>query len=168
MQKSKRKDSIFFILLTVFLFNSCSVEQRLENKFRRAERRIEKLTIKYPKLLKRDTVQDTFSITIPLIKHDTTFIDTTSDTTYIYKDKLRIKYIRVGDTTYIEGECKGDTIVRTVEIPIERVVVRKQSIVEQLGKNVKRIIAGITFLIIVAIAIAALFKILKKSIWPLG
>ncbi len=168
MQKSKRKNSLFYLFLIAIILNSCSLEKRLESKLKRAERKIEKLTIKYPKLLKRDTVQDTFSITIPLIKHDTTFIDTTSDTTYIYKDKLRIKYIRVGDTTYIEGECKGDTIVRTVEIPIERVVVRKQSIVEQLGKNVKRIIAGITFLIIVAIAIAALFKILKKSIWPLG
>ena len=119
-------------------------------------------------LIKRDTVKDTFNMVIPAIKHDTAFIDTTSDTTYIYKNKLRIKYIRVGDTTYIEGECKSDTIVRTVEIPIERIVVRKQSIIEQLGKNARRIIAGFTFLIIVAIAIAALFKILKKSIWPLG
>tara|TARA_R100000900_G_scaffold91953_1_gene71566 strand:- start:41 stop:547 length:507 start_codon:yes stop_codon:yes gene_type:complete len=168
MQKSKRKNSLLYLFLIGILLNSCSLETRLERKQRRAERKIEKLTIMYPDLLKRDTVKDTFNIITSSIKHDTSFIDTTSDTTYIYKDKLRIKYVRVGDTTYIEGECKGDTIIRTVEIPVETIVVRKQSIVEQLGKNVKRIIAGITFLIIVAIAIAALFKILKKSIWPLG
>ena len=168
MQKSKRKNSLFYLLLISLLFNSCTLEQRLEKKKRRAERKIEKLTIMYPDLLKHDTIKDTFSMVIPAIKHDTAFIDTTSDTTYIYKDKLRIKYIRVGDTTYIEGECKSDTIVRAVEIPVERIVVRKQSIIEQLGKNARRIIAGFTFLIIVAIAIAALFKILKKSIWPLG
>ena len=145
MQKNKRKNSILYLFLISLILNSCTLEKRLEKKKRRAERKIEKLTLMYP-----------------------AFIDTTSDTTYIYKNKLRIKYIRVGDTTYIEGECKSDTIVRTVEIPIERIVVRKQSIIEQLGKNARRIIAGFTFLIIVAIAIAALFKILKKSIWPLG
>tara|TARA_R110002020_G_scaffold3144_1_gene14406 strand:- start:2338 stop:2844 length:507 start_codon:yes stop_codon:yes gene_type:complete len=168
MQKNKRKNSILYLFLISLILNSCTLEKRLEKKKRRAERKIEKLTLMYPDLLKRDTVKDTFNMVIPAIKHDTAFIDTTSDTTYIYKNKLRIKYIRVGDTTYIEGECKSDTIVRTVEIPIERIVVRKQSIIEQLGKNARRIIAGFTFLIIVAIAIAALFKILKKSIWPLG
>lgn len=161
MQKSKRKNSLFYLFLVAIILNSCSLEKRLESKLRRAERKIEKLTIKYPKLLKRDTVQDTFSITIPSIKHDTAFIDTTSDTTYIYKDKLRIKYIRVGDTTYIEGECKSDTITRTIEIPVERIVVRKQGIVEQIKNNFKGIFIYLILLIALIIGIKVGWKFIK-------
>lgn len=161
MQKSKRKNSLFYLFLVAIILNSCSLEKRLESKLRRAERKIEKLTIKYPKLLKRDTVQDTFSITIPSIKHDTAFIDTTSDTTYIYKDKLRIKYIRVGDTTYIEGECKSDTITRTIEIPVERVVVKKQGIVEQIKNNFKGIFIYLILLIALIIGIKVGWKFIK-------
>ena len=161
MQKSKRKNSLFYLFLVAIILNSCSLEKRLESKLRRAERKIEKLTIKHPELLKRDTVQDTFSITIPSIKHDTAFIDTTSDTTYIYKDKLRIKYIRVGDTTYIEGECKSDTITRTIEIPVERVVVRKQGIVEQIKNNFKGIFIYLVLLIALIIGIKVGWKFIK-------
>lgn len=161
MQKNKRKNSLFYLFLVAIILNSCSLEKRLESKLRRAERKIEKLTIKYPELLKKDTLHDTFSIIIPSIKHDTAFIDTTSDTTYIYKDKLRIKYIRVGDTTYIEGECKNDTIVRTIEIPVERVVVRKQGIVEQIKNNFKGIFIYLILLIALIVGIKIAWKFIK-------
>jgi hypothetical protein len=161
MQKSKRKNSIFFILLIIFLFNSCSLEQRLENKFRRAERKIEKLTIKYPGLLKQDTVKDTFTIITSSVKHDTSFIDTTSDTTYIYKDKIRIKYIRVGDTTYIEGECKSDTIIKTLEIPVKQIIIRKESVIDQVVKYFKRSIIWVIILLVIAIALKIAWKFIK-------
>ena len=161
MQQSKRKNSLFYLFLILLICSSCSLEKRLDNKQRRAERKIEKLTIKYPQLLRRDTVKDTFNIITPLVKHDTSFIDTTSDTTYIYKDKLRIKYIRIGDTTYIEGECKSDTIVQTIEIPVERIVVRKQSIAEQLSKNLKRILIYLFLLVILVVGIKIAWKFIK-------
>jgi len=152
----------YLICIFALLLSSCSLESKMERKLRKAERKIEKLTIKYPKLLKRDTVQDTFSITIPSIKHDTAFIDTTSDTTYIYRDKLRIKYIRVGDTTYIEGECKSDTITRTIEIPVERVVVREEGVLDQIKRYLKRYL----FWIILIASLAVLVKIGWKFIKP--
>jgi hypothetical protein len=161
MQQSKRKNSLLYLFLILLICSSCSLEKRLDNKQRRAERKIEKLTIKYPQLLRRDTVKDTFNIITPLVKHDTSFIDTTSDTTYIYKDKLRIKYIRIGDTTYIEGECKSDTIVQTIEIPVERIVVRKQSIAEQLSKNLKRILIYLFLLVILVVGIKIAWKFIK-------
>jgi len=162
MQKSKRKDGIFFILLIVFLFNSCSVEQRLENKFRRAERRIEKLTIKYPRLLNQDTLHDTFNIVSDRIEHDTSFINIPGDTTYLYKDKLRIKYVRVGDTVYIQGECKSDTIIHTVEIPFEKVVVREEGILDQMKRHLRRYL----FWIILILSLVVLVKIGWKFIKP--
>ena len=162
MQKSKRKDGIFFILLIVFLFNSCSVEQRLENKFRRAERRIEKLTTKYPRLLNKDTLHDTFNIVSDRIEHDTSFINIPGDTTYLYKDKLRIKYVRVGDTVYIQGECKSDTIIHTVEIPFEKVVVREEGILDQMKRHLRRYL----FWIILILSLVVLIKIGWKFIKP--
>ena len=168
MQQSKRKNSLLYLFLILFVFNSCSLENRIENKQRRAERKIEKLTIKYPQLLKQDTITDTLNVYIPEIKHDTSFIDTTSDTTYIYKDKLRIKYIRVGDTTYIEGECKSDTIIQTVNIPVERIVVRKQGIIEQLSKNLKKILIYLFLILLLVLVLSIGWKFIKKTIWPLG
>ena len=112
--------AIYFAL--IILLGSCS-EAR---KFRRAEKKIYRLTQKYPDLLKKDTLHDTFSIVTPEIKYDTQFVDKPGDTTYINNEKLEIKYVRIGDTTYIEGKCKSDTVIQTVEIPVERIVIRKE------------------------------------------
>ena len=161
MQKSKRKNSLFYLLLVVILLNSCSLEKKLENKFRRAERKIEKLTIKYPELLKKDTLRDTFKIFSNGVKHDTSFVSLPGDTTYVYKDKLKIKYIRVGDTTYIEGECKSDTIIQTIEIPVDQIVVRKESIIDQIVKYFKRSIIWVIILLVIAIVIKIAWKFIK-------
>ena len=67
MQQSKRKNSLLYLFLILLICSSCSLEKRLDNKQRRAERKIEKLTIKYPQLLRRDTVKDTFNIITPLV-----------------------------------------------------------------------------------------------------
>jgi len=149
------------------ILSSCSLEKRIEHRLRRAERKIEKLTIKYPSILKKDTLHDTIEVYTPLVQYDTSFIDTNRDTIFINKDRLSIKYIRVGDTTFIQGECKSDTIIKTIKVPYEKVVVRKQGIIEQLGKNLKRILLiGFTLLILL-IALYVIFKLLIKSIFPL-
>jgi hypothetical protein len=63
-------------------------------------------------LVIRDTIRT------ETIKHDTSFIYR-GDTVTITKDKLVIRYFRVNDTTYISGECKGDTIYleKVIKIP---------------------------------------------------
>jgi hypothetical protein len=166
MSKNKWKNGLLSLLILVIL-SSCSLEKRIEHRLRRAERKIEKLTIKYPSILKKDTLHDTIEVYTPLVQYDTSFIDTNRDTIFINKDRLSIKYIRVGDTTFIQGECKSDTIIRTIKVPYEKVVVRKQGIIEQLGKNLKRILLiGFTLLILL-IALYVIFKLLIKSIFPL-
>jgi hypothetical protein len=75
----------------------------MEKKFRRAERKIEKLTIRYPKLLKQDTINDTIEITTQAVKVDTIFNTTDGDTVAIFKDRLRIQYI-VKMIRYISAE----------------------------------------------------------------
>jgi hypothetical protein len=166
MQKNKRKNSLFYLLIVALLLNSCSLEQRLEGKQRRAERRIEKLTIKYPNLLKKDTLYDTISIVTSEVRHDTQFVSQPGDTTYINNGKLEIKYVRIGDTTYIEGKCKSDTIIQTLEIPVERIVVRKESLIDQIVRYFKRSIIWVIILLAIAIAAGIAWKIAWKFIKP--
>lgn len=150
-----KKILIYFILL--FIITSCS-EAR---KFRRAEKKIYRLTQKYPDLLKKDTLHDTFSIITPEVRYDTQFVDKPGDTTYINNGKLEIKYVRIGDTTYIEGKCKSDTIVQTVEIPVERIVIRKETIVDQIIRYFKRSIIWVIILLVLAFIVRILWKFIK-------
>ena len=149
------------VLALILILSSCSLEHRVEKKIRRAERKIEKLTILYPQLLKPDTINDTIQITIPQVEVDTFFQGKDGDTVTIYKDKLRIKYVRQGDTVYLSGECKSDTIYKTVSVPVEQIVVRKQTILEQLEKHSKRIIWLFVILAILYIAIRVIWKFIK-------
>jgi len=149
------------IILGLLALMSCTMEKRMDRKIRRAERKIENLTIKYPQLLQKDTLYDTFNIVTPTVKYDTSFIDKAGDTTYIYKDKLRIKYVRTGDTTYIEGECKGDTIIQTVEIPIERIVVRKQTFEERFGRFFKFSWILVVIVLLLYLAVRGIFRLMK-------
>ena len=125
------------IFILVIVLSSCSFEGKMEKKLRKAERKIEKLTIKYPQLLQKDTLYDTISIITKEIKMDTSFIDVPGDTAFIYKDKLKIKYVRVNDSVYIEGKCESDTVTQFIKIPFERIVVKEQGIVKQFTNNVK-------------------------------
>lgn len=145
----------------LLVLSSCSLEHRMEKKFRKAERKIEKLTIRYPKLLKRDTINDTIKITTQAVEVDTIFTPTDGDTVTLFKDRLRVQYVRQGDTVYLSGTCKADTIYKTISVPVEQIVVRKQTILEQIQKQSKRMILVLLILAILYIAIRVLWKFIK-------
>ncbi len=149
------------VLALILILSGCSLEHRVEKKLRRAERKIEKLTILYPQLLKKDTVNDTIQITIPQVEVDTFFKTQDGDTVTLYQDRLRIQYIRQGDTIYLSGECQTDTIYKTVSVPYEQIVVRKQSFVEQIQKHGKRLIWFLIILAVVGIVIRIAWKFIK-------
>ena len=147
--------AIYFTL--IILLTSCSEAKKL----RRAEKKIYKLTQKFPQLLKKDTLHDTVSIVTSEVRHDTQFVSQPGDTTYINNGKLEIKYVRIGDTTYIEGKCKSDTIIQTVEIPVEQIVIRKESVIDQIVKYLKRSIIWVIILLVIAIAVKIAWKFIK-------
>jgi hypothetical protein len=149
------------LIALILVLSSCSLEHRMEKKFRRAERKIEKLTIRYPKLLKQDTINDTIEITTQAVKVDTIFNTTDGDTVAIFKDRLRIQYYRQNDTVYISGTCAADTIYKTISVPVEQIVVRQQTILEQIEKHSKRIIWFLVILAILYIAIRVIWKFIK-------
>jgi hypothetical protein len=92
-----------YILLALTMMVSCYTKKRAIEKF-----------------CTTDTLEVTFRDTVytKTIKHDTAFISSV-DTLTITKDKLRIKYIKSGDTIYLTGECIGDSIYieKIVRIP---------------------------------------------------
>lgn len=149
------------LIALILVLSSCSLEHRMEKKFRRAERKIEKLTIRYPKLIQKDTLYDTIQVTTAAIEVDTLFKAEDGDTVVVHQDRLRIKYYRQNDTVYISGTCAADTIYKTVSIPVEQVVVRKETILEQIEKHSKRLIWLFVILAIIYIAIRIIWKFIK-------
>lgn len=145
------------VITLLLLLVSCSPSAKL----RRAERKIEKLTQKYPQLLEKDTLHDTVTFVTPEVRYDTQFVDVPGDTTYINYDKIEIKYVRVGDTTFIKAKCKSDTITQVVEIPYEKIVVRKQTVIDQLIRYFKNSIIWVIILIVIAIALKLFWKFIK-------
>jgi len=144
------------ILLTLTLV-SCSESAKLK----RANKKIYKLTKKYPQLLEKDTLHDTVTFVTPEVRYDTQFVDVPGDTTYINYDKIEIKYVRVGDTTFIKAKCKSDTITQVVEIPYEKIVVQKQTIVDQLIRYFKNSIIWVIIFIILLFLIRVFWKFIK-------
>ena len=94
---------ITFGLLSL-LFTSCQAHrERMQKKYCTPDTAI---------VLIRDT------ILTKEVKTDT-FFHYKVDTLTLTKDKLTIRYIKRGDTVYLEGECKGDTIyyTKTIKVP---------------------------------------------------
>ena len=149
------------IALICLSLSSCSIESRTKRKIRRAERKIEKLTIKYPQLLKHDTIHEKIEIITPAVKLDTIHRVVHGDTVYLDKDKLRIKYIIQNDTILLSAECKSDTIYKEISIPFQQIVVKKRSIIDRIGSGFKSLMYLLIFLFLIWLAFKAIIKFIK-------
>jgi hypothetical protein len=98
-------------LILVLSLTSCSAQWHLR-----------KAVQKDPMILKKDTlvVQDTFVVP-PVVLKDTVTLKQ-HDTITITKDRMRVKIVKVNDTLIIDAKCDSDTIVRTIEVPYEKIV----------------------------------------------
>lgn len=124
-----------FKYVIIFLFclivSSCCTTRHC--KIERAEKKIYNLTQKFPELLKtNDTIVVSDTIRFETIIADTSFIDISSnDTIIVTNDKITIRYIKKDSIIYLTGECEGDTIYITHEIPVEKIVIRKPTFAER-------------------------------------
>lgn len=129
-------------LTLVLSLTSCSAQWHLK-----------KAVQKDPMILKKDTlvVQDTLVVP-PVVLKDTVTLKQ-HDTITITKDRLRVKIVKVNDTLIIDAKCDSDTIVRTIEVPYDKIVyVEKESIWDKI-KNLA-IYMALAFLV---------FKIIMKQ-----
>ena len=128
--------------MLILLLSSCSAQWHLKRAVQ-----------KDPMILKKDTlvVQDTFVVP-PVVLKDTVTLKQ-HDTITITKDRLRVKIVKVNDTLIIDAKCDSDTIVRTIEVPYDKIVyVEKESVWDKIKSLA--IYMGLAFL---------LFKIIMKQ-----
>jgi len=150
---------ILYIGVLFFLSSCCTTRIC---KIERAEKKISKLTEKYPELLDKDTIILKDTITINDIIADTSFIDTpTTDTIIITKDKLTIRYIKTDSIIYLEGNCEGDTIYITNEVPVETIVVRELTWREKAKEYTYLLFAIAALLLVIRIFFKDFFKVFK-------
>ena len=129
-------------LSLILLLSSCSAQWHLK-----------KAVQKDPMILRKDTlvVQDTLVVP-PVVLKDTVTLRQ-HDTITITKDRLRVKIVKVNDTLIIDAKCDSDTIVRTIEVPYDKIVyVEKESVWDKI-KNLA-IYMALAFLV---------FKIIMKQ-----
>tara|TARA_B100000519_G_scaffold20487_1_gene14639 strand:+ start:1699 stop:2178 length:480 start_codon:yes stop_codon:yes gene_type:complete len=150
--------NIILLSFVLLIFTSCCTTRVC--KVERAEKKITKLTTKFPELLQNDTIVVSDTLTIETIKADTAFISTnTNDTVVITNDRVTIRYVKKDSLIYIEGECKGDTVIVTKEIPIETVVVRELTWSERAKEYTYFLFAIAALLLVVRIFFKDVFKI---------
>lgn len=103
-------------LIIILLLCSCSARWHV----RQAEKHLRKAEFKGAQV-KYDTVFVHDTIVTQHVTVDTVFKSSVGDTVLIEKEKLKIKYVRLpGDSVFIEGECKPDTIIREIPVTITK------------------------------------------------
>ena len=149
----------FIIFIScIVLFSSCCTTRIC--KIERAEKKIATLTNKFPELLQRDTIIISDTLTIPTITTDTSFISINkNDTVIITNDRVTIRYIKTDSLVYIMGECVGDTVIVTKEIPFETVIVRELTWVERAKEYAMFMFAIAALLLVLRIFFKDIFKL---------
>lgn len=103
------KKVLFLILLLVV---SCSPQKRLE-----------RLVSRNPELKVNDTITIKDTTIIPGINIDTTFIIGKTDTIVFWKDNVQVKFIRHFDTIQTVITRQPDTIIKKINVPVEKIVI---------------------------------------------
>lgn len=133
------------LLFATLILSGCSPEWLLTQAIK-----------KDPTLLKTKTITVTDTVvTEPIVVRDTVTMSQV-DTVEIVKDKFRVKIMRSYDTLIIDGGCDGDTIVRTVEVPVEQVVYKEEH----------KIFRWSFYLWVLVAVVAFVYALLRRGVLP--
>ena len=120
----------------MMVVSGCSPSQRLE-----------RLVARHPELTIPDTLRLTDTIITPGTFADTMILfKDLADTVVITQDDLIMQVFSKRDTLYLRGECKPDTICRTIEIPVEKIKLVKPGRADALIRKIPWIVTGIIVL----------------------
>ena len=151
---SKRGAALIFV---IFVAASCSTTKEMR-RANRATKKLEKLTMRFPELMRPDTLRDTVAAIVMDVRIDTTFLQV--DTITVQKDRLRVQVITEHDTVRIIGECLGDTIYVPVKIPVETIQPVEYRPLPLTFKQ--RILIGAGYLLFALLALAAVGRFLTS------
>lgn len=133
------------LLFATLILSGCSPEWLLKQAIK-----------KDPTLLKTKTIIVTDTVvTEPIAVRDTVTMSQV-DTVEIVKDKFRVKIMRSYDTLIIDGGCDSDTIVRTVQVPVEQVVYKEEH----------KIFRWSFYLWVLVAVVAFIYALLRRGILP--
>jgi len=109
------------IILICIILISCSPQNRLNRKVKRAEN----YAYKHGLVIK-DTIKVIDTVVVESYIHDTTSTFYRHDSTIVVNNEkvfLRYFYDTLRQEIYHEVECRGDTIIREVVVPVDKVKV---------------------------------------------
>ena len=133
------------LLFVTLILSGCSPEWLLKQAIK-----------KDPTLLKTKTIIVTDTVvTEPIAVRDTVTMSQV-DTVEIVKDKFRVKIMRSYDTLIIDGGCDSDTIVRTIQVPVEQVVYKEEH----------KIFRWSFYLWVLVAVVAFIYALLRRGILP--
>ena len=134
------------LLLILIFLTSCNPQNRLNRKVKRAEN----YAYKHGLVIK-DTIKVIDTVIVDNYIHDTTATFYRHDSiTVVNNEKVFLRYFydTLRQEIYHEIECKGDTIIREVFIPVDKIkVIEKDS----------------RFNIILIVLLAALFFVILRK-----
>jgi hypothetical protein len=107
--------SSVIILFILFLGSACTPQKRLNRLIRN-----------HPELLSKDTLHVTDTTITQKITADTVWISGINDTLYLEKDKLSVQIIRINDTIKVNATVLPDTIIKTISVPYDKLIVKPE------------------------------------------
>ena len=134
------------LLLILIFLTSCNPQNRLNRKVKR----VENYAYKHGLVIK-DTIKVIDTVVIESYRIDTLNTFTRHDSVVIFNnDKVYLKYFydTLRQEIYHEIECKGDTIIREVLVPVDKI-----KVIEKDNR----------FNIILIVLIAALFFVILRK-----
>ena len=123
-----------YLLIVTILLTSCSATWHLEKAMK-----------KNPLIMEKDTLIVMDTVVSPPVAITDTVIMKQHDTITLIKDRLRVQIRRINDTITIDAVCDSDTIIRTIEVPYEKLIyIEKENLFDKV-KNLA-IYIGLAFL----------------------
>ena len=124
-----------------------------------AQWHLKKAVQKDPLILVKDTLVVTDTVVTPPVAITDTVTLKQHDTITLVKDRLKVEIVKVNDTIIINAECASDTIVRTIEVPYEKIIYVEQ-------KTLLQKIHGLAFYFVLGLlALAIIRRLINKYLF---
>lgn len=126
------------VLFLASLFASCSCNYHLR-----------KAANKCPNLRIQDTITVHDTLRLPEVSHDTTFYSQPGDTVYVTKDRLKYRYINLGNNQHsITAKCDTVFVPRVIKVPYVKTVYKFDGWLF-IRKNINKILWSLILIVLI-------------------
>jgi hypothetical protein len=144
-----KRSTLVILVTSAMLVTACSPQRRLE-----------RLLAHHPELTACDTARIIDTLITPSVVADTLLLwNNLPDTVIIQKEKLHMELVRLHDTLLLSGSCQSDTIIRTLQVPVEKIRLVKPDKAALLIGKIPWIVAGV-----IVVSLLIVFLVLKRKL----